>query len=94
MRFPHSLEVRGHGMTAAGAVATTPVEFEGRVQNISEGGISLLSESSLTPSSFVRCSIQVPDLPVAVPTLMQVRWSVARRGNKSKSYLIGLLFVG
>ncbi len=94
MRFPHSLEVSGHGMTATGRTAVSPIEFSGRVQNISEGGISLLSESSLTPSSFVRCSIQVPDVPVAVPTLMQVRWSVARRGNKSKSYLIGLLFVG
>ncbi len=72
---------------------TVPVEFVGRVQNISEGGIGLLSDIPLQPSSFVRCSIVTPDVPVPIPTLMQVRWSVARRDDKSQTYVSGLLFV-
>jgi hypothetical protein len=41
---------------------------------------------------FVCCSFPASDVPVAIPTLMQVRWT-AKRGNKAKSYISGLQFV-
>jgi len=41
----------------------------------------------------VHCDIAVPDLPITIPTLMQVRWS-AKRGHKNVSYLSGLSFIG
>jgi len=40
----------------------------------------------------VRCDIAMPDIPVAIPTLMQVRWT-AKRGHKSLNYLSGLRFI-
>ena len=86
--------MQGRSLPAVSGAASTPVEFVGRVQNISEGGISLLSELALEPSSFVRCNILTPDVPVAIPTLMQIRWSVVRRdGGKEQTHLIGLQFV-
>jgi hypothetical protein len=80
-------------LPATQAAEASVVEFTGRIQNISDGGISLLSESALEPTTFVRCSILSPDIPVPIPTLMQVRWSVVRKDHESQSYLSGLLFV-
>jgi PilZ domain len=80
-------------LPATQAEDASPIEFTGRIQNISEGGISLLSECPLEPTTFIRCSILSPDIPVPIPTLMQVRWSVVRRDHETQSYLSGLLFV-
>jgi len=53
----------------------------------------MLSSLPLPAASFVRCDIAMPDVPIAIPTLMQVRWT-AKRGHKSVSYLSGLSFIG
>jgi len=44
------------------------------VQNFSSGGICIASPIPLVTSSVVQCQIGVPDLTVAIPTLMQVVW--------------------
>lgn len=69
------------------------MEFDARILNLSEGGISLVSGCTLQPFSFVRCSIVFSDLPVAIPALLQVRWCTVQRGSKSMNHLSGLLFV-
>ena len=69
------------------------MEFDARILNLSESGIALLTGCALQPYSLVRCNIVVSDVPVAIPTLLQVRWSTVRRGSKSLSHLSGLHFV-
>ena len=93
VRFPQSLEVHGRSLRPIHAADSDAGEFVGRIQNISEGGITLLTELPLEPSSFVRCNIIAPDVPVAIPSLMQIRWSVVRRDHGTQSYLSGLQFV-
>jgi hypothetical protein len=91
-RFPQVFEVRGRSLLSGQTSGPLPKEFSGRIHNLSDGGVCILSSFPLQASMFVSCSFPVTDVPVAIPTLMQVRWT-AKRGNKSKSYISGLQFV-
>lgn len=73
------------------AAHTAPREVLGRIQNLSEGGVCLMSSQPLPVSTFVCCEIAVPDMPVSIPALMQVRWS-AKRG-KDGHHMNGLRFI-
>jgi hypothetical protein len=91
-RFPHVLEVHARSLPPIQTPLVSAKEFEGRIQNLSQGGACILSTLPLPAANFLRCDIAVPDLPVPIPTLMQVRWT-AKRGHKTVSYLNGLSFV-
>src|SRR5881628_3832580 len=86
-RFSRLIELE---VTAASA---EPVEsariVRGRTLNVSRGGMCLLTNEPL-PSPFVRCDLQFPNVPVPIPTLMQVRWSQREGRNQ---HLSGLQFV-
>jgi hypothetical protein len=51
-----------------------------------------MSSQPFVRSSLLRCEIQVADVPVGVPTLMQVCWS-RKQNLKTESYLSGLQFL-
>jgi len=92
-RFPQVLDVHARCLLSAQAPANGPQkEFDGRLHNLSNGGICILSSSPLQPSTFLCCSFPVFEAPVAVPALMQVKWTV-KRGQKSPNYISGLEFV-
>jgi hypothetical protein len=91
-RFPQVLEVHAKSLLSVQTNGPLPKEFDGRVHNLSNGGVCILSSTPLQASMFVRCSFPVSDAPVSIPAVMQVRWSV-KRGNKSPSYISGLQFV-
>ena len=92
-RFPQVLEVRARSLPPVQTPLIPSREFDGRIQNVSKGGACILSSLPLPAASFVHCDISVPDLPITIPALMQVRWS-AKRGHKNVSYLSGLSFIG
>jgi PilZ domain len=91
-RFPQAIEVHARSLLSAQAAGPPAKEFEGRIHNLSNGGICILSSCALQPAQFLCCSFPVSDAPVAIPALMQVRWSV-KRGQKSPTYISGLQFV-
>jgi hypothetical protein len=91
MRFPQTLEVTAQTLPPIHAAANGSTEITGRIQNVSEGGVCLVSALPLKVASFVCCQIAVPDMPVPIPTLMQVRWTTAR-GNNAR-HIHGLCFV-
>ena len=91
-RFPQLLDVHARSLLSVQATGGLPKEFDGRIHNLSNGGVCILSSQPLQASTFVCCSFPVPDAPVSIPALMQVRWSV-KRGHKSPSYISGLQFV-
>jgi len=43
-------------------------------------------------ATFVCCEIAMPDVPVSIPTLMEVRWT-AKRGHTADNYINGLRFI-
>lgn len=53
---------------AAKSVAT------GQMKNISNGGLCLISKSKVKVNDFLRLSFKLETLPVAIPTLVEVRW--------------------
>jgi hypothetical protein len=86
------LEVHAKSLLSAETKGALPKEFEGRIHNLSNGGLCILSSSPLQADTFVCCSLAVPDTPVLIPTLMQVRWTV-KQGQKPPTYISGLKFV-
>lgn len=75
-RFPHSFEVMVRQLPQLGSTEAPEVEtVQGRVQNISQGGVCVVTSSPIETSSVLRCEIAISDVPLRVPTLMRVRWT-------------------
>jgi hypothetical protein len=91
-RFPQVIDVHARSLISGQTTGAHPKEFDGRIQNLSSGGICILSSIPLQATMFVCCGFPVPDAPVSIPALMQVKWTV-KRGGKSPSYISGLQFV-
>jgi len=51
-----------------------------------------MSTQPLAVSTFLVCEIAMPDIPVSIPALMQVRWTV-KRGKEPQHFVNGLSFV-
>ena len=62
-----------------------------RVENISDGGVCLVTDSELPVAALVECRLYVPSLPVPIPTLLIVRWSRKRRSGRRHD--VGLQFL-
>ena len=60
-----------------------------QVQDLSEGGVGLRGEHGVEKNQVVRCALNLPGLPVSIPTLMQVRWT----RKLPRGYLMGLQFL-
>jgi hypothetical protein len=91
-RFPQVIAVHARSLLSGQMAGALPKEFDGRIHNLSNGGVCILSSCPLQAAMFVCCNFPVFDAPVSIPTLMQVRWT-AKRGHKSPSYISGLQFV-
>ncbi|MGO8983791.1 MAG: PilZ domain-containing protein [Terriglobales bacterium] len=91
-RFPQVFEVHARTLLSNRTTSARPKQFDGRIHNLSNGGICILSSSPLQADTFVCCDLQLFDVPVSIPTLMQVRWTT-KHGNNSASYISGLQFV-
>jgi hypothetical protein len=91
-RYPQVLEVHARTLLSGQTASAPPKEFEGRLHNLSNGGVCILSQCALQADTFLCCDLPVFDAPVSIPTLLQVRWTV-KRGHKSASYISGLRFV-
>lgn len=92
-RFPQAIDVRARTMPPVRASHAPSKEIQGRIQNVSQGGVCILSTQPLPISTYVFCEIAMPDIPVSIPSLMQVQWS-AKRGRDAHHYIQGLRFIG
>jgi hypothetical protein len=86
------MELRGRKLASLGISRKEPkTVIRGRIQNLSQGGVCFLSNRSIPVSSLVLCEIVVSGTRVAIPTLMQVRWT--ERNPTSGRTNIGLQFL-
>src|SRR5581483_5278885 len=60
-----------------------------QVRDISQGGLGVRADYQLVEDEVIRCSLNFPGVPVSIPTLMRVRWSI----NLDPTYLSGLEFL-
>lgn len=89
-RHPFRAEFKGQELSSLGS-ADSPLVFQGSIQNISCGGINVLTKRRLKETSLVRAEILLPQTPVSVPLLMQTRW--IRRLARPSRYEAGLQFL-
>jgi hypothetical protein len=92
-RFRLHKPVRLYGCSlplVAGPSGTSRV-VDGRVQNISSGGLCLLAQKRLKLSELLVGEIAVPGTRASIPTLLQVRW--LRKNSFGPGYHAGLRFV-
>jgi hypothetical protein len=90
VRLPQSLEVMVSelplfGVTENSEVCTLP----GRVQNISQSGVCLVTPRPFEKASVIRCEIAIGDAPLRIGTLMQVRWT-QKQIAAPESFISGL----
>jgi hypothetical protein len=79
-------------VTQGGALSDqVTIGIKGITENISKGGIGLLSEALLPTNAIVRCEFTFPGNSMSIPTLLQVRWCDQVKTNDS--FRIGLKFV-
>ena len=86
---------------------THPEEAAGDTQNVSEGGLCLITERPLEESQIIKIKLPIPNVVATTPTLAEVRWvksaqpshrqqTAARQtitGQSGDHYLVGLRFL-
>jgi hypothetical protein len=89
----HLLSARfvGRELSLVGSPLESRKILQGEIQNMSLGGLNLLTSQRTRESSLIRGEIVFPNLPVGVPSLMRVCW--VRRAGTNSQYRMGLQFV-
>ena len=65
--------------------------LRGKVENISRGGVGVLSDEEAPAEGVVRCEIAIPGSLGHIPTLLRARWSDRVEGHGK--YRMGLEFL-
>ena len=81
-------------------------EAEADTQNVSEGGLCLITEQSLEESQIIKIKLPIPNVVAKTPTLAEVRWVKREplenqqetvqqviKGRWGGHYLVGLRFL-
>jgi hypothetical protein len=88
-RFPITGEMRVSRLPLFGMQGQPEQVVEGEIQNISSGGVCVLTRQPLTVSDVFRGEIGLEPIPITIPVLSDVRW-VEQLGNDL--YRVGLRF--
>ena len=88
-RVRFSSELRARELPRLGGSHAQKRLLEGRIQDISAGGICIVAKRRLKVTQILHCELKIPAVSISVPTLMQVRW--IRPGNGQ--FRIGLQFL-
>jgi hypothetical protein len=91
-RFPQLLELQAREVLPLGSGIKSEKAVVGRVQNVSKGGLCLVSPQPMARSGLVRCEIGVLEIPISIPTLMQIRWT-RKQSLQTETYVTGLQFL-
>ena len=90
VRLPQNLEVAVSELPLLGAAESPEVcTVTGRVQNISQRGVCLITSCPVEKASVLRCEIAIGDAPLRIATLMQVRWT-HKQTAMPESFISGL----
>jgi hypothetical protein len=64
----------------------------GRIHNMSQGGLCVITPRALPNLTVLRCEIAIAEAPIKISTLMQVRWTQPQKLRRDR-YLSGLSFL-
>lgn len=85
------LQLRSKRFSLLGSGKEPKTLVRGWIQNVSQGGVCLLSQRPIRMCALVHCEIRVSKTRFAIPTLMQARW-IEKTPNGDR-YRIGLQFL-
>jgi len=88
-RVRFSSVLRARELSPLGRSHTQKRLLEGRIQDISAGGICIIAKRHLKEAQIVHCDFKIPGVSISIPTLMQVRWILPR----NRQFRIGLQFL-
>ena len=88
--MPYTIEVKLHELSGISGYVVRGDSIVARVENISQSGMCVSTRFPLMLSTSVRCEVGLNDLPVAVPTMAQVRWVMK---VNSRVYRSGLQYL-
>jgi hypothetical protein len=90
VRLPQIFDVVVRELPQLGAVEDSELcSVAGRVQNVSQDGVCLITSCPVGKATVVRCEIAIGDAPLRVATLMQVRWT-RKQSAQPESFISGL----
>ena len=91
-RFPQNLSVHITPLPHLGPAKSKSKAIEGRIHNISDGGMCVSTPRPLPKPTLLRCEIAICDSSIRFATLMQVRW-IERQKLPLDRFLSGLAFL-
>ena len=86
-----TLDVSVHVLPLLEEEAPALEDIAGQTHDVSDSGVSLVTNQRLTPSSLVLCKITLPFAAATIPTLSQVKWS--SKHDLDRMYISGIQFV-
>ena len=89
-RYAFSAPFTGQELSHIGAPQNSQ-KFEGEILDISANGVKLMADRRVEESALIRGELLLPNIPVGVPSLLQVRW--IRPAETAGQYQIGLKFL-
>jgi hypothetical protein len=94
-RYPITCELRGKALTPLEPAGDAPHavngDLRGVITDIGGGGLCLSPESLIEVTDPLVCWILTPEMPVGIPTLLQVRWAL--KDGQGHTYRLGLQFL-
>ena len=94
-RYPVTCELRGKALKPLDDAGEPSLDhsrdLHGVITDIGAGGLCLFSDDMIEISDPFVCEIIAPQMPVGIPTLLQVRW--AHKDGQGHTYRIGLQFL-
>jgi hypothetical protein len=90
-RFPFKVTVILQELSSTRKTPLPKTAIPGVIHNLSNNGFGIATAVPLTYSTVVRCDIAIKNLPVAIPTIAQVRWVQRAHAGEYRSGLTYLL---
>lgn len=94
-RYPVTGELRGKGLRplerAGDRSLAATVDLRGAITDISAGGVSIFADDMVGTADLFLCEIIPPQMPVGIPTLLQVRWVL--KDGQGHTYRVGLQYL-
>ena len=73
-RYPLPLMVNFEVGASLTVQASDQKKEAGNAQNVSEGGICLITDRALEESQIIKLRLSIPNVRATIPTLAEVRW--------------------
>jgi len=91
-RYRFSCDVIGGPSTRGNQESDVTIVLSGKVVDLSAGGACVMGDRPLAKFTVMPWRFSLPDVPVTLPVLAQVRW-VEPVASQESAFRLGLIFI-